>query len=113
SAVTMPRPRPIVSVALSNAGRWARANVPPACVDYLVIDSDTGYWLHLARLGNARTAMRTIDPETFVPAKAIERWILPGGVPYAIVEDFSALPRDIRDSVDVLARFGAAAVVKR
>ncbi len=113
SAVTMPRPKPIVSVELSDAGTWARANVPPACVDYLVTDSDTGYWLHLARLGNARTARRTIDPETFVPAKAIERWILPGGVPYAIAEDFSALPRDIRESVDVLARFGPAAVVKR
>ena len=35
------------------------------------------------------------------------------GVPYAIAEDFSALPRDIRESVDVLARFGPVAVVKR
>ena len=41
------------------------------------------------------------------------RWILPGGLPYAITNDLDALPRDIRANVDVVARFGQAAVVKR
>jgi hypothetical protein len=36
-----------------------------------------------------------------------------GGLPYAIASDFEALPRDIRTTVDTLARFGRAAVIKR
>ena len=32
---------------------------------------------------------------------------------YAIVEDFNALPKDIRDSVDIVARFDPAAIVQR
>jgi hypothetical protein len=95
------------------AGEWARTRVPPGCVDYLVADGYTGYWLHLAVLGNPRATGRSLDDDTFEPKKAIVRWILPGGLPYAIADDFDALPRDIRTNVDVLARFGPAAVVKR
>ncbi|HXI30920.1 MAG TPA: hypothetical protein VNG89_20925, partial [Vicinamibacterales bacterium] len=51
--------------------------------------------------------------ETFEPRKALVRWILPGGLPYAIADDLDALPRDIRGNVDVVAQFGRAAVVKR
>ena len=54
-----------------------------------------------------------LSAETFEPQKALVRWILPGGLPYAIVGDIDALPRDIRTNVDVLAQFGPAAVVKR
>jgi hypothetical protein len=113
SAATLPRPKPIVSQTLYDAGTWARANVPPACVDYLVSDGYTAYWLHLAMLGNARSAARSIDNDTYEPSKAIERWILPVGLPYAIAEDLSALPKDIRDSVDSVARFGPTAVIRR
>jgi hypothetical protein len=63
--------------------------------------------------GNPRAAGRTLEADTFDPRKAIVRWILPGGLRYAIAGDFDALPRDIRTNVDVLARFGPAAVVKR
>jgi hypothetical protein len=35
------------------------------------------------------------------------------GLPFAIADDLAARPKDIRDNVDVLARFGSAAVVKR
>jgi hypothetical protein len=108
-----PRPMPVVSDELLEAGRWARSHVPPACVDYLVADDDSAYWLHLVVLGNPRTTARSLASETFEPQKAVVRWILPGGLPYAIASDFEALPRDIRTNVDTLARFGQAAVIKR
>ena len=111
--VATPRPTPIMSATLQEAGRWARANVPPACVDYLVSDDDSAYWLHLVVLGNPRGAKRSLLAETFEPQKALVRWILPGGLPYAIAQDVDALPRDIRTNVDVLARFGPAGVIKR
>src|SRR5262245_1984998 len=110
---TTPRPSPVVSNDLRDAGRWARMHVPPACVDYLVADDDSAYWLHLVVLGNPRATKRSLAAETFEPQKALVRWILPGGLPYAIVGDIDALPRDIRTNVDVLARFGPAAVIKR
>jgi hypothetical protein len=108
-----PRPMPVVSVDLLEAGRWARSHVPPACVDYLVADDDSAYWLHLVVLGNSRITARSLASETFEPQKAVVRWILPGGLPYAIVSDLESLPRDIRTTVDTLARFGRAAVIKR
>lgn len=108
-----PRPMPVVSDDLLEAGRWARTHVPPACVDYLVADDDSAYWLHLVVLGNPRTTARSLASETFEPDHAVVRWILPGGLPYAITSDLDALPRDIRTTVNVLARFGSAAVVQR
>jgi len=109
----MPRPRPVVSDELRDAGRWTRGHLPTECVDYLMADDDTGYWLHLAVLGNPRDSPRATSSETFEPSKALVRWVLPDGLPYAIVEDLDALPKDIREHVDVLARFGRAAVVRR
>jgi len=109
----VPRPTPTLSERLLQAGRWARAHVNPGCVDYLVADSYSAYWLHLAVLGNARSTSRSIENDTYEPRSALVRWIEPGGLPYAIAEDFSELPKDIRESVDVVARFGPAAVVKR
>ena len=113
SVAKAPSPRPVITQPLFLAGAWARAHLPPACVDYLVADGDSGYWLHLAVLGNPRAAGRSLENSTFEPKQAIVRWILPGGLPYAIAGDFDALPRDIRTNVDVLARFGPAAVVQR
>jgi len=108
-----PRPKRVVSQPMYLAGRWARANVPPACVDYLVRDDDSAYWLHLAVLGNARQTARTRDEATFDPKQALIRWIQPEGLPFAITDDFDALPKDIRTSVDVVQRFGPAGVIKR
>ena len=113
SLASAPVVTPIVTQPLLLAGEWARAQVPPACVDYLVADGYSGYWLHLAVLGNPRAAGRALDDDTFDPQKALVRWILPNGLPYAIAGRFDALPRDIRTNVDVLARFGPAAVVQR
>jgi hypothetical protein len=112
-AMQVPRPTPTISESLLRAGRWARANANAGCVDYLVADGYTAYWLHLAVLGNARAAARSLENDTYELPPALVRWIEPGGLPYAIVEDFSALPKDIRDNVDVAARFGRTAVVKR
>jgi hypothetical protein len=113
SVASVPAPTPVVTAPVAQAGAWARTHLPPACVDYLVADGYTGYWLHLAVLGNPRAAGRSLRDDTFDPHQAIVRWILPGGLPYAIAGDFDALPRDIRTNVDVLARFGPAAVVQR
>jgi hypothetical protein len=110
---SVPRPAPVITEAVVLAGSWARVHLPPACVDYLVADSYTAYWLHLVALGNPRATGRTLDEDTFEPRKALVRWILPDSLPYAIAGDFDALPRDIRTNVDVLARFEPAAVVKR
>jgi len=111
--INEPRPKRVVSEPMSLAGQWARANLPPACVDYLVRDDDSAYWLHLAVLGNARQTDRTRDPATFDPKQALIRWIQPAGLPFAITDDFDALPKDIRTSVDVVQRFGPAGVIKR
>ena len=111
--VAAPRPKPIVSQPLYLAGQWARENVPPACVDYLVNNVYTAYWLHISVLGNARATARSGDDDTYQPRQTLNRWILGGGVAYAIAENFEGLPKDIRTSVDVIARFGPAAVVKR
>jgi hypothetical protein len=113
AATRMPPLAPVITKPALEAGVWAREHVPPACVDYLVADGYTAYWLHLAVLRNPRPTARMEDPDTFEPPKALIRWIYPSGLPYAITDDFDALPRDIRTSVDVAARFGRAAVVRR
>ena len=87
--------------------------MPPACIDYLVVDGYTAYWLHLAVYGQPRASGRATDDDTFIAHKGLVRWILPNGLPLAVTDDFDALPRDIRMNVDVLARFGRAAVIKR
>jgi len=111
--LTAPRPRPVVTQPALAAAEWARANLSPGCIDYLVVDGYTGYWLHLAVFGQPRASGRALDDDTFAPKKALNRWILPNGLPFAVADDFDALPRDIRTNVDVLERFGPAAVVKR
>jgi hypothetical protein len=108
----VPRRPPTVTADLFLAGEWARVNLQPACVDYVVRNDDTAYWLHLAVLGNRRMSARTADDRTFSTNEAIVRWINPGGLPYAIV-DLGTIPKDVLASTDELARFDTAAVVKR
>jgi hypothetical protein len=55
---------------------------------------------------------RTADDSTFITRDAIIRWINPDGLPYAVA-DLGTLPRDVLISVDELARFGTAVVIKR
>lgn len=110
--VAFRRPTPIVAPPLYLAGQWARAHVAPACVDYLVADSDAAYWLHLAVLGNRWMSARTRDSATFDPHAAIVRWIEPRSLRFAIA-DVAVIPKPILADVDILADFGQAVVVRR
>jgi hypothetical protein len=112
-AIRMPRLRPAVSQPLFLAGRWARTNLRPECVDYVVDDAFSAYWLHVAVLRNARAAPRSVDDDTYQPEKERIRWVEPDGLPYAIAGDFDRLPKDVRMNVDLVARFGPAAIIKR
>lgn len=103
---------PAISRPIEQAGKWAAINLPPACIDYLVPDVETAYWLHLAVLGNPRMSPRTGDDDTYELKKALVRWLTPGGLPYAIV-DLPAVPSDVRGELDVVHRFGNAAVARR
>jgi hypothetical protein len=103
---------PATSVELEQAGTWAREHVDPHCVDYLVGDDNTAYWLHLAVLGNPRRGSRTGDNATYELTPALARWLTPGGLPYAIT-DLRVLPTDIKSGADIVAQFGSAAVLKR
>lgn len=106
-----PKP-PAVSAPLFEAGMWARDNLPVGCVEYLVGDDETAYWLHLAVLGNPRISDRTGDNSTYEPQDAVVRWLTPNGLPYAIA-DLTALSRDVRNDLEIVRAFGTAAVVKR
>jgi hypothetical protein len=103
---------PATSIELEQAGQWVREHVDPHCVDYLVGDDNTAYWLHLAVLGNPRRGARTGDNATYELTPALVRWLTPGGLPYAIA-DLRVLPTDIKNSSDIVAQFGSAAVIKR
>jgi hypothetical protein len=108
-----PRPKPIVSDSARAAGTWARDHLPRACVDYLVADGYTGYWLHLAVLGNPRDTPRMNDADTFEPDKALRRWMETDGLPFAIVDDLNGFSRALFTSTETLAQFGQSAVIKR
>ena len=107
-----PLPPALTSVDVYDAARWARAHLPVGCIEYLVGDDETSYWLHLAVLGNPRMSARTADWATYEPKDAILRWLTPGGLPFAIA-DMPALPRGVREELDVAERFGSAAIVRR
>lgn len=104
--------RPVVSNELFDAGQWARTHVPVGCVDYLVGNEYTAYWLHLAVLGNPRISSRTGDDNTFLTQPSMARWLVPGAPQYAIA-NLSILPAEIRSDVHILQQFGQAAVIAR
>ena len=106
------RIRPVVSTDLAAAGIWARAHLPVHCVDYLVGNDYTAYWLHLAVLGNPRISSRTGDDDTFGTQSSMARWLVPGSPRYAIA-NLRILPDEIRNDVIVLQQFGDVAVVER
>ena len=103
---------PATSAPLAQAGAWVRAHLPRSCVEYLVDDDETAYWLHLAVLGNPRQGARTADNATYELAPTLLRWLTPGGLPYAIA-DLPTLPAGVRNDLDILQSFGSAAVVSR
>jgi hypothetical protein len=101
---------PLSESALA-AGTWARDSLPPGCIDYFSRHWLTGYWLHLDVLGNPRLSDRMRE-ETFEFRDTVGKWIDGKGLPYGIVEDFSAIPRDARVDMIPLRRFGPSAVVQ-
>jgi hypothetical protein len=108
----VPQSLPVVTEDLARAGGWARDNVPPACIDYLVRSDDTSYWLHHAVVGNP-VRPRPGDPQPqFFYRDVVARWISGGGLPYAIA-DLAHVPREVRDDLEPLARFGSIVVGRR
>ena len=100
-----------ISEAVYEAGRWTHDNLPAACVDYFSQHWLTGYWLHVDVLGNARVSPRT-RAESFEFRDTVAKWIEHRGLAYAIVEDLSAVPHEVREEMALLRQFGAAAVVR-
>lgn len=108
-----PRAVPIVSTDLYEAGQWARDNAGAACVDYLVADANTAYWLHFAVLGNARASARTAEVDRYDPRAAMGRWIASDQAQGFAIADQGLIPDELLRRVEVVARFGSAAVIKR
>ena len=108
-----PRVVPIVSTDLYQAGQWARDHIGADCVDYLVADANTAYWLHLAVLGNARASSRAAEVDRYDPRAAIGHWIASDQALGHAIVDQRLLPDEVRSRVEVIARFGSAAVIKR
>jgi hypothetical protein len=100
-----------LSVPARDVALWARGHVPPACIDYFSAYWLTGYWLHLDVLGNPRLSDRMRE-ETFEFRDAAAKWIEGRGLPYAIVENFSAMPRDVRVDMTPVYESGAFALVR-
>ena len=111
-AMTAPRTVPVINLDLYAAGQWTRANIGQTCVDYLVADAETAYWLHLAVLGNPRASERMVEIDRYEPRAAIGPWITSEGRSYAIA-DLRLLPDEVRSRVEIVRTFGAAAVIKR
>ena len=107
-----PRPMPAITEDMYRAGRWARDHVQPDCIEYLVQQDDTSYWLHLAVLGNPSQPPPEAAVPIFVYRQALVRWISGTSFPVTIA-DLSVIPRDVREDLDVLAQFGRAAVGRR
>ena len=109
---SVPQPEPAITENMFRAGHWARDHVPTNCIEYLVKQDATSYWLHQAVLRNPMQPPPGVAPPVFVYREALVRWITGASFPVTIA-DFSLVPREVREDVDVLARFGRIAVGRR
>ncbi|HEY7498964.1 MAG TPA: hypothetical protein VH740_10640 [Vicinamibacterales bacterium] len=100
---------PVITEDLFRAGAWARAHVPTACVEYLVPQDASAYWLHHAVLGNPSYPPPGARMPAFSFRDAVVRWITRTSVPFAIA-DVHAIPREVREEIDERARFGQVIV---
>lgn len=105
-------PPAIVSPDLAAAGEWARAHVQPDCVDYVVPNGDTAYWLHLAVMGNPRDAARISELDHYALNAAVGRWIDGSSRPYAIAGR-ALLPAEVRGETEAVFSAGDAVVIAR
>jgi hypothetical protein len=92
-------------------GVWARAHVPPACVDYFSTHWLTGYWLHLDVFGNPRDSDR-MRAESFEFRDSVGKWLQGRGLPYAFVENLSDIPRELRPDMIPIHTVGSATLVR-
>lgn len=111
-ALTAPRVIPVLDRDLYAAGKWTRAQGGQSCVDYLVGDAQTAYWLHLAVLGNPRSSARMEEIDRYDPRAAMGRWITADGQSHAIA-DLRLLPDEVRSRVEIVKTFATAAVIRR
>jgi hypothetical protein len=111
-AFNAPRSVAVVDLDLHAAGKSLRSQGITTCVDYLVSDAETAYWLHLAVLGNPRASARMEEIDRYEPNAAMAPWITAEGRNYAIA-DLRILPDEIRSRVDITAQFGHAGVIQR
>ena len=70
------------------------------------------YWLHHAVLGNPMQPAPGAAPPVFFYRVALVRWITGTSFPVTIA-DLSVIPREVREDLDVLARFGHVVVGRR
>ena len=112
AATVAPVPPPLVDLDLDAAGRWARANLPPTCVDYIVDNAEQAYWLHLAGMGQPRSTPRTTDIDLYTANRAVGRWLEGTALPYAIARR-DLLPGEVVRDAEVVRSAGAAVVIKR
>lgn len=85
-ALSAPRNLPVVDLDLYEAAKCVRSNVGQSCVDYLVNDAETAYWLHIAVLGNPRSSPRMEEIDRYEPRAAVGPWITAAGRGYAIAD---------------------------
>jgi hypothetical protein len=111
-AFNAPRSVAVVDLDLHAAAKSLRSQGITTCVDYLVSDAETAYWLHLAVLGNPRASARMEEIDRYEPNAAMAPWITAEGRNYAIA-DLRILPDEIRSRVDITAQFGHAGVIQR
>lgn len=97
------------------AGLWAKANLPNGCLDYLVDNAITAYWLHVYVLGNPRGAARAdaIVDNMYHPREGNDKWRSPPDLPFAVVENLDKVPKKFRTDMRVLFQSDTAAVVER
>jgi hypothetical protein len=112
AAAASPAPPPLVSTDLDAAARWARAHLPPACVDYIVDNAEQAYWLHLAVMGQPRSSPRTADLDGYTMNRAVGRWLAGEAPPYAIAR-LELLPGEVLRDAETVATFGTAVVIHR
>ena len=100
-----------LSFDAQEVGAWARGHVPAGCIDYFSRYWLTGYWLHLDVLENPRLSDR-MRVETFDFPDVAAKWIEGRGLPYAIVEDMTAIPREIRPDMELVQQRGTFVLVR-
>jgi hypothetical protein len=101
-----------LSLSARDVALWAAQHRAPAgCIDYFSKYWLTGYWLHLDVLGNPRLSDR-MRAETFDFPDVAAKWIEGRGLPYAIVEDMGAIPREIRPEMEPLHQTGSFVLVR-